>query len=235
MGPSVCLFFFFLSRWNHSKHIVLKCFLFVSLAAECTVMGIPSVTTNLSGFGCFMQEHVADPAAYGKIFNSTSKYWHWVGNVKSTAVMLLLLNFMLSLVQWSSLGNIFRALNISLCWTCHSSFHTYPNPFWFCLFFIPLTFCLLYPSKLSIPPPPTSFPALPFNDSGYTVTLSALQQKQWKSASVWIVQEGCAGTLKASETHPHQTKNKLSFTLKSKPVKRKGTHLLTNKNLFMKV
>ncbi|XP_069867663.1 glycogen [starch] synthase, liver [Dipodomys merriami] len=33
--------------------------------AECTVMGIPSVTTNLSGFGCFIQEHVADPAAYG--------------------------------------------------------------------------------------------------------------------------------------------------------------------------
>ena len=24
--------------------------------AECTVMGIPSITTNLSGFGCFMQE-----------------------------------------------------------------------------------------------------------------------------------------------------------------------------------
>uniref|UniRef100_A0A4W3IA67 Glycogen [starch] synthase n=1 Tax=Callorhinchus milii TaxID=7868 RepID=A0A4W3IA67_CALMI len=33
--------------------------------AECTVMGIPSVTTNLSGFGCFMQQHIADPAAYG--------------------------------------------------------------------------------------------------------------------------------------------------------------------------
>lgn len=29
-------------------------------------MGIPSVTTNLSGFGCFMQEHVADPTAYGR-------------------------------------------------------------------------------------------------------------------------------------------------------------------------
>ncbi|MEQ2284973.1 Glycogen [starch] synthase, liver [Ameca splendens] len=28
-------------------------------------MGIPSVTTNLSGFGCFMEEHVSDPAAYG--------------------------------------------------------------------------------------------------------------------------------------------------------------------------
>jgi len=33
--------------------------------AECTVMGIPSVTTNLSGFGCFMSEHVADPMSYG--------------------------------------------------------------------------------------------------------------------------------------------------------------------------
>lgn len=33
--------------------------------AECTVMGIPSITTNLSGFGCFMQEHIADPKSYG--------------------------------------------------------------------------------------------------------------------------------------------------------------------------
>ncbi|KAH8243503.1 hypothetical protein KR032_007910 [Drosophila birchii] len=33
--------------------------------AECTVMGIPSVTTNLSGFGCFMQEHISDPKSYG--------------------------------------------------------------------------------------------------------------------------------------------------------------------------
>lgn len=33
--------------------------------AECTLMGIPSVTTNLSGFGCFMAEHVANPEMYG--------------------------------------------------------------------------------------------------------------------------------------------------------------------------
>ncbi|WAR02953.1 GYS1-like protein [Mya arenaria] len=33
--------------------------------AECTVMGIPSMTSNLSGFGCFMQEHIADPKSYG--------------------------------------------------------------------------------------------------------------------------------------------------------------------------
>lgn len=26
--------------------------------AECTVLGIPSVTSNLSGFGCFMQDHI---------------------------------------------------------------------------------------------------------------------------------------------------------------------------------
>lgn len=28
-------------------------------------MGIPSVTTNLSGFGCFMEEHISDPKSYG--------------------------------------------------------------------------------------------------------------------------------------------------------------------------
>ncbi|XP_023325702.1 glycogen [starch] synthase isoform X2 [Eurytemora carolleeae] len=33
--------------------------------AECTVMGIPSITSNLSGFGCFIQEYVADTKAYG--------------------------------------------------------------------------------------------------------------------------------------------------------------------------
>lgn len=33
--------------------------------AECAVKGIPSITTNLSGFGCFMQSHLSDPQAYG--------------------------------------------------------------------------------------------------------------------------------------------------------------------------
>ena len=27
--------------------------------------GIPSVTSNLSGFGCYMQKHIDDPEAYG--------------------------------------------------------------------------------------------------------------------------------------------------------------------------
>jgi len=33
--------------------------------AECTVMGIPSITTNLSGFGCFMSDHITDTKSYG--------------------------------------------------------------------------------------------------------------------------------------------------------------------------
>lgn len=33
--------------------------------AECTVMGVPSVTTNLSGFGCFMEKHIIDPHSFG--------------------------------------------------------------------------------------------------------------------------------------------------------------------------
>lgn len=33
--------------------------------AECTVMGTPSITTNLSGFGCFIEENVESPPDYG--------------------------------------------------------------------------------------------------------------------------------------------------------------------------
>jgi glycogen synthase len=33
--------------------------------AECTVMGVPSITTNLSGFGCFMDEMISHPQDYG--------------------------------------------------------------------------------------------------------------------------------------------------------------------------
>ncbi|KAJ2914394.1 hypothetical protein MD484_g6021, partial [Candolleomyces efflorescens] len=33
--------------------------------AECTVMGVPSITTNLSGFGCFMQDLIERPDEEG--------------------------------------------------------------------------------------------------------------------------------------------------------------------------
>jgi len=34
-------------------------------AAECTLMGVPSITTNLSGFGCFMDEILENSSDYG--------------------------------------------------------------------------------------------------------------------------------------------------------------------------
>ena len=34
-------------------------------SAECTVMGVPNVSTNLSGFGRFMTEHIDYPECYG--------------------------------------------------------------------------------------------------------------------------------------------------------------------------
>ncbi|KPJ19685.1 Putative glycogen [starch] synthase [Papilio machaon] len=52
--------------------------------AECTVMGIPSVTTNLSGFGCFMQEHIADPMSYG-IYVVDRRYISLEGSVQQLA------------------------------------------------------------------------------------------------------------------------------------------------------
>lgn len=33
--------------------------------AECTVMGVPSITTNLSGFGCYMEDILGTPDEYG--------------------------------------------------------------------------------------------------------------------------------------------------------------------------
>lgn len=37
--------------------------------AECTIMGVPSITTNLSGFGCFMSEMISFPSDYVVNFN----------------------------------------------------------------------------------------------------------------------------------------------------------------------
>lgn len=40
-------------------------------------MGIPSVSTNLSGFGCFMEEHIADPSAYGQRLDRAKILEYW--------------------------------------------------------------------------------------------------------------------------------------------------------------
>ncbi|XP_025770104.1 glycogen [starch] synthase, muscle [Puma concolor] len=51
--------------WVHTGGKDCRCRGHKRDGAECTVMGIPSISTNLSGFGCFMEEHIADPSAYG--------------------------------------------------------------------------------------------------------------------------------------------------------------------------
>ena len=50
--------------WMVLKIIAVFLFSFC-LTAECTVLGVPSVCTNLCGFGCFIKEHVYDPLSYG--------------------------------------------------------------------------------------------------------------------------------------------------------------------------
>ena len=47
-------------------------------------MGIPSVTSNLSGFGCFIEEHVVDPSSYG-IYVVDRKFVSVEETVKSLA------------------------------------------------------------------------------------------------------------------------------------------------------
>ena len=54
--------------------------------AECTVMGIPSITTNLSGFGCFMQEQVR--------WRSSSRTW------KITILVILLRRVICNVDNW---------------------------------------------------------------------------------------------------------------------------------------
>lgn len=56
-------------------------------------MGIPSVTTNLSGFGCFMQEHIVDPASYGiyitdRRFKSPEESVQQLTQVRSVVIVM---------------------------------------------------------------------------------------------------------------------------------------------------
>ncbi|KAM3718618.1 Glycogen [starch] synthase [Dirofilaria immitis] len=55
--------------------------------AECTVMGVPSVSTNLSGFGCFIQENVMDAASYG-IYVVDRRFKDCEGSIRELAQVL---------------------------------------------------------------------------------------------------------------------------------------------------
>ncbi|VDK86349.1 unnamed protein product [Litomosoides sigmodontis] len=55
--------------------------------AECTVMGVPSVSTNLSGFGCFMRQNVEDAASYG-VYVIDRRFKDCEGSVRDLAQVL---------------------------------------------------------------------------------------------------------------------------------------------------
>ena len=93
--------------------------------AECTVMGIPSVSTNLSGFGCFMQEHVEEPASYGiyvidRRFKSCDESIEQLANImfdfcgmsrRQRIIQRNRTERLSELLDWNSLGVFYRWAN----------------------------------------------------------------------------------------------------------------------------
>ncbi|CAI4222014.1 unnamed protein product [Auanema sp. JU1783] len=91
--------------------------------AECTVMGIPSVSTNLSGFGCFMEEHVKNCEEYGiyvvnrrfqgvedSVQQLTQIMYDFCGLSRRQRILLRNGTESLSaLLDWNSLGSFYRA------------------------------------------------------------------------------------------------------------------------------
>ena len=46
--------------------------------AECTVMGIPNITTNLSGFGCFMEDLLETPEVGNCMLGTMGQFIDWI-------------------------------------------------------------------------------------------------------------------------------------------------------------
>nr|XP_055136390.1 glycogen [starch] synthase, liver isoform X2 [Symphalangus syndactylus] len=131
--------------------------------AECTVMGIPSVTTNLSGFGCFMQEHVADPTAYGIYIvdrrfrspddscNQLTKFLY--GFCKQSRRQRIIqrnrTERLSDLLDWRYLGRYYQhARHLTLSRAFPDKFHVEPaSP--------PTTEGFKYPRPSSVPPSPS--------------------------------------------------------------------------------
>ncbi|KAB1254394.1 Glycogen [starch] synthase; liver [Camelus dromedarius] len=131
--------------------------------AECTVMGIPSVTTNLSGFGCFMQEHVADPAAYGIYIvdrrfsslddscNQLTKFLY--GFCKQSRRQRIIqrnrTERLSDLLDWRYLGRYYQhARHLTLSRAFPDKFHMEPTS-------PPTTEGFKYPRPSSVPPSPS--------------------------------------------------------------------------------
>uniref|UniRef100_A0A8D2KXS6 Glycogen [starch] synthase n=1 Tax=Varanus komodoensis TaxID=61221 RepID=A0A8D2KXS6_VARKO len=131
--------------------------------AECTVMGIPSVTTNLSGFGCFMQEHVADPAAYGiyivdRRFRSPDEscnqltqflYGFCQQSRRQRIIQRNRTERLSDLLDWRYLGRFYmHARHLALSRTFPEKFEVEPNA-------PPKTEGFRYPRPSSVPPSPS--------------------------------------------------------------------------------
>ncbi|CAB4067182.1 GYS [Lepeophtheirus salmonis] len=128
--------------------------------AECTIMGIPSITTNLSGFGCFMEEHVVDPQSYGiyvvdrrhkgldESINDLSNFIYEFSrmNRRQRIIMRNRTERLSDLLDWKSLGIYYRqARMIALK-------HTFPD--------VldddeKLPGCINFPKPISEPPSPS--------------------------------------------------------------------------------
>ncbi|KAJ8786010.1 hypothetical protein J1605_006590 [Eschrichtius robustus] len=133
------------------------------LAAECTVMGIPSVTTNLSGFGCFMQEHVADPTAYGiyivdrrfrSLDDSCNQLTQFLyGFCKQSRRQRIIqrnrTERLSDLLDWRYLGRYYQhARHLTLSRAFPDKFHTETTS-------PPMTEGFKYPRPSSVPPSPS--------------------------------------------------------------------------------
>ncbi|XP_041320690.1 glycogen [starch] synthase, liver isoform X2 [Pyrgilauda ruficollis] len=132
--------------------------------AECTVMGIPSVTTNLSGFGCFMQEHVADPEAYGiyivdRRFRSPDEscnqltqflYGFCQQNRRQRIIQRNRTERLSDLLDWKYLGRYYmHARHLALSRTFPDKFEMEPSA-------PPKTEGFRFPRPSSVPPSPSA-------------------------------------------------------------------------------
>ncbi|XP_040293747.1 glycogen [starch] synthase, liver isoform X2 [Bufo bufo] len=131
--------------------------------AECTVMGIPSITTNLSGFGCFMQEHVADPTAYGiyivdRRFRSADEscnqltqflYSFCQQSRRQRIIQRNRTERLSDLLDWRYLGRFYmHGRHLALCRMFPDKFEMEPNA-------PPKTEGFRYPRPSSVPPSPS--------------------------------------------------------------------------------
>ncbi|XP_060745640.1 glycogen [starch] synthase, liver [Tachysurus vachellii] len=131
---------------------------------ECTVMGIPSVTTNLSGFGCFMEEHISDPSAYGiyivdRRFRSADESCHQLTQFMFTfcqqsrrqrIIQRNRTERLSDLLDWRYLGRFYmHARHLALS-------RAFPEQYKMDTLAPPLTQGFRYPRPPSVPPSPSA-------------------------------------------------------------------------------